>query len=397
MSKIEVKNLYKIFGKQPDKAVELLQKGESKENILNQTGQVVGLRNVSFSIKEGEIFVVMGLSGSGKSTLIRCLNRLIEPTRGEIFIDGENVTDMSYHQLLRFRRERLGMVFQSFALFPHMTVQENAEYGLKVQGIAKKERERKACAALETVGLQGWEKNSPQQLSGGMRQRVGLARALANDPDILLMDEAFSALDPLIRREMQDELMALHAKVCKTIIFITHDLDEALKLGDRIALMKDGEIVQTGTPEEILTCPATEYVARFVEDVDKTKVLTASQVMKKPEPVVYLKDGPRVALHKMKDHGISSIFVLDKNRRLKGLMMADKAAEAVRKGITAIEECLEPDFGRVDPNTPVKDLFPLMARVQGPVAVVSEEDRLLGIIVRGSVLAGLAGGENEND
>lgn len=393
MAKIEVKNLYKIYGKNPDSALKLLKEGVKKEEILKKTKQVIGLDDVNLSIDEGEIFVVMGLSGSGKSTLIRCLNRLIEPTSGSIIIDEEDITKMSYEQLLQLRRKKLGMVFQSFALFPHLTILENTEYGLKVQGVAKGEREKKARQSLETVGLQGWEERLPQQLSGGMQQRVGLARALANDPDILLMDEPFSALDPLIRRDMQDELMTLQQRLKKTIVFITHDLDEALKLGDRIALMKDGKVVQIGTPEEILTAPATEYVERFVEDVDKTKVLTAEQVMKKPEPVVFIKDGPRVALRRLKEHGISSIFVVDRDFKLISLLMAEKAAEAVKKGDKDLTNYIEKDITKVAPETMVKDMFNLMAETPGPVAVVSQEEILLGIIVKGAVFAGLAGGE----
>ena len=392
MVKFEVKNLYKIYGKNPDSALKLLKEGVKKEEILAKTKQVIGLDDVNISIDEGEIFVVMGLSGSGKSTLVRCLNRLIEPTSGSIIIDGEDVTKMSYDQLLQLRRKKLGMVFQSFALFPHLTILENTEYGLKIQGVAKEEREKKALQALETVGLQGWEKSLPQQLSGGMQQRVGLARALANDPDVLLMDEPFSALDPLIRRDMQDELMTLQQKLKKTIVFITHDLDEALKLGDRIALMKDGKVVQIGTSEEILTAPATEYVERFVEDVDKTKVLTAEQVMKKPDPVIFIKDGPRVALHKIKEYGISSIFVVNRDFKLIGLLMAEKVAGAVKKGDKELNNYIEQDFIKVSPETLIRDMFNLMAETPGPLAVVSPEDKLLGIIVKGAVFAGLAGG-----
>jgi len=396
MNKIEVKKLYKIFGKQPKKAVQMLQNGADKEELLSKTNNVVGLNNVSFSVKSGEIFVIMGLSGSGKSTLIRCLNRLIEPTSGEIYIDGENITKMDHNQLLQLRRKKMSMVFQSFALFPHLTVLENVAYGLKVQDINHQERKEKAKKALEIVGLQGWGDSYPQQLSGGMCQRVGLARALANDPDILLMDEAFSALDPLIRGEMQDELIDIHHKMGKTIVFITHDLDEALKLGDRIALMKDGEIVQIGSPEEILTTPATDYVARFVENVDKTKVLTAMHVMKKPEPLIYHKDGPRVALHRMREYGISSIFMVGKNNQLKGLVLAEKAAEALQNGEVTLENYLQSDLLKIEPTTPLKELLPLMAKAQGPAAVTSSEGRLLGVIVRGSILAGLAGGAEIN-
>lgn len=393
IEKIEIKNVYKIFGLHPEKAVDLLKKGKSKDEILSETKSVVGLKDVSLSVKSGEIFVIMGLSGSGKSTLARCINRLIEPTSGEIFIDGENITSMSYKELLQVRRKKMGMVFQNFALFPHLNLLDNVAYGLKVQGVSVAKRYEKAAHSLESVGLAGWEKYYPQELSGGMRQRVGLARALANDPDILIMDEAFSALDPLIRQEMQDELMNLQDKMNKTIIFITHDLNEALKLGDRIALMKDGKINQIGTPEEILISPATEYVARFVEGVDKTRVLTASHVMKKPDPLIYPKDGPRVALLKMKEAGISSIFVVNKQKQIQGLLYAHKAAEALKAGADTVIPYLNTDYAKVPPETYINDMFDLMANAQGPVAVTSPENHLLGIIVRGAIFAGLAGGE----
>lgn len=391
---IEIKNIYKIFGPHPERALALLKKGKSKDEILSETKNVIGLKNVSLSIKSGEIFVIMGLSGSGKSTLARCINRLIEPTSGEIYIDGENITAMSYQELLQVRRKKVGMVFQNFALFPHLNLLDNVAYGLKVQGMSVHDRHEKAAQSLAIVGLEGWEKHYPDQLSGGMRQRVGLARALANDPDILLMDEAFSALDPLIRQEMQDELMKLQDKMNKTIVFITHDLNEALKLGDRIALMKDGTINQVGTSEEILISPATEYVARFVEGVDKTKVLTAAHVMKNPDPLLYIKDGPRVALRKMRESGISSIFVVDRQKRIQGLLFAQSAVEAVQAGDDTVTSYLDTDYAKVPPDTYINDMFDLMANVQGPVAVTSPEDQLLGIIVRGSIFAGLAGGES---
>ena len=396
MVKVKIKNLYKIFGKQPERAIKLLEEGKTKEEILKRTNQVVGLVDVSLSINAGEIFVVMGLSGSGKSTLVRCLNRLIEPTKGEILIDGKNIVEMSYKQLLEVRRKKMSMVFQSFALLPHLTVMDNVAYGLKIQGVPRDQRVEKAKQTLNTVGLQGWEDSYPQQLSGGMQQRVGLARALANDPDILLMDEAFSALDPLIRGDMQDELMDLQSKMNKTIIFITHDLDEALKLGDRIALMKDGRIVQIGTSEEILQSPATSYVERFVENVDRAKVLTAESVMKKPKPVVYLKDGPRFALRKMKEHGISSIFVVDQGKKVKGLLIAERAAQAIKDGSKRLGGYLETDYAKVPPNMIVSDIFKLMDRGL-PVAVTSQEDQLLGIIVRGAIIQGLAGEVGNNE
>lgn len=394
IEKIEIKNMYKIFGAQPQKAYELLKKSKNKDEILAETKTVVALNDVSMSIKSGETFVVMGLSGSGKSTLTRCINRLIEPTSGEIYIDGEDITKMSYKELLQVRRNKISMVFQNFALFPHLNLLDNVAYGLKVQGVPLVERHEKASQSLNGVGLSGWEKHYPQQLSGGMRQRVGLARALANDPDILLMDEAFSALDPLIRQEMQDELMNLQDKMNKTIVFITHDLNEALKLGDRIALMKDGKINQIGTTEEILISPATEYVTRFVEGVDKTKVLTAAHVMKKPDPLIYAKDGPRVALLKMKQAGISSIFVVDRQKKIKGLLYAYKASEALQAGADTVVPYLDTDFAKVSPETYINDMFDLMTAVQGPVAVTSSENHLLGIIVRGAIFAGLSGGES---
>src|SRR5699024_2934173 len=279
----------------------------SKSEILEQTGNTVGVNRASFSVDAGEIFVIMGLSGSGKSTLIRLVNRLIEPTEGNIYIDGDDLSKMDKKSLRKVRREKLSMVFQKFALFPHRTILENAEYGLEIQNVPKEERQKKAKDALEMVGLGGYLHQAPGQLSGGMQQRVGLARALANDPEVLLMDEAFSALDPLIRKEMQDELIDLQASMKKTILFITHDLDEALRLGDRIALMKDGSIVQIGTPEEILVKPANDYVEKFVEDVDRSKILTAQHIMKRPETVNIDRHGPRVALERMRAEGISSI------------------------------------------------------------------------------------------
>ena len=300
MAKIEVEGLYKIFGPHPKKAMHLLSQGKTKDEIMADIRHGVGVDNASFKVEEGEIVVVMGLSGSGKSTLVRCLNRLIMPTAGKILIDGSDVLTMGDDELRQLRQRKMGMVFQNFALFPHRTVRENAALGLEIQGMEREERLKLADEALAMVGLEGWGDSYPRQLSGGMQQRVGLARALALSPDILLMDEAFSALDPLIRRDMQDELINLQEKMHKTIVFISHDLDEALKLGDRIILMKDGAIVQIGTPEQILTSPATEYVARFVEDVDITKVLTAETVMKRSEAVAYLRtDGPRACLRKI--------------------------------------------------------------------------------------------------
>lgn len=395
MNKIHVKNLTKVFGSNPKEGVKRLQQGQTKEQILRETGMTVGVNNASFEVKPGEFFVLMGLSGSGKSTLIRLINRLIEPTDGEVLIDGQDITKMNKNDLMQTRRKKLSMVFQKFALFPHRNVLENVAYGLEVQGVEKSVREEKALKAIEDVGLKGYENSYPDQLSGGMQQRVGLARALANDSDILLMDEAFSALDPIIRKEMQDELLQLQSKLGKTILFITHDLDEALKLGDRIAIMKNGEIVQIGTAEEILENPANEYVYNFVEDVDRSKVLMASNIMKKPDVITTWKDGPRVAMKKMEDAGLSSIFVVDKDKNLKGILTIDAAIKAYKEN-KWVEDVLESDFHTTAPTTPLSELIGLAAESKYPIAVV-EENKLVGIIVRVSILSGLVLGKEQSE
>lgn len=390
MIKIEVKRLTKVFGKRYKHAIKLLEEGKTKAEILKETGMTVGVNQASFKVYSGEIFVVMGLSGSGKSTLIRLINRLIEPSAGSVLVDGVDLAKMDKNELREIRRKKLGMVFQKFGLFPHRTILENASYGLEVQGMDKKQMYDKALFSLKNVGLEGYEDQYPGQLSGGMQQRVGLARALANDPDILLMDEAFSALDPLIRKEMQDELLKLQSSMQKTIIFITHDLDEALKIGNRIALMRDGMIEQIGTPEEIMTNPANDYIRRFVEDVDRSKVFSAKHVMKPPETIDVEKHGPRVALQRMKQVGISSIYVTNSHRELVGVITAEAASEAVKKGNTNIDDVIEKKVPVVDPDLPLNDLFEIIYDTPVPVAVV-ENKILKGIIVRGSVLGALAG------
>lgn len=392
---IRVRHLTKIFGPHLERAVQLLRQGKDKAAILKELGAMVGVNQATFDVYPGEIFVVMGLSGSGKSTLLRCLNRLVEPTEGEVWIGDQEITRLDEKAMRHIRQKRISMVFQQFALFPHRTVLDNVAYGLEVQGVPRSERLERAEKMLSLVGLTGWESQLPGQLSGGMQQRVGLARALCNDPDILLMDEAFSALDPLIREEMQDELLNLQSQMQKTIVFITHDLNEALKLGDRIALMLDGSIVQIGSPEEIISNPSNDYVARFVRGVDITKVLTAQDVMKKPEPTITPKDGPRVALKRMRDWGISSIFVVERNRRLLGLLTADAAFHATEKGERDILPLLSQDFSRVAPEQPIEEILPVVASAKAPLAVTDEDHRLLGVIVRGSVLEALAakGGE----
>lgn len=393
MSKIKVNELTKIFGKKPEKALKMLADNHSKQEILVKTGHTVGVNNVSFEVEEGETFVIMGLSGSGKSTLIRCLNRLIDPTSGSIHVNDKDVTKMDKHQLGDLRRGKISMVFQSFAIFPHRTVLENTAYGLKVSGVSEDERLKTAAQTLKLVGLSEYKDQYPSQLSGGMQQRVGLARALATDPEILLMDEAFSALDPLIRKEMQTELMQLQTDMEKTIIFITHDLDEALRIGDRIALMKDGEIIQIGTPEEIMISPETEYVKKFVEDVDRSRILTAEMIMVTNTPVVsYPKDGPRVSLRSMKKNDLSSIFVVDRQQKFLGIVTAEDALKAVENNETNLDTILNRDSPTALPATPLNEMFALLTGKNEPLAIVDDNGKFQGVVVRGNVMAKLAEG-----
>ncbi len=396
LPKVKVNHLTKIFGKKTKPALEMIRANKSKTEILEKTGATVGVYDVNFEVEEGEIFVIMGLSGSGKSTLIRLLNRLIEPTSGNIYIDGQDISSLDKEGLREVRRNKMSMVFQNFGLFPHRTILENTEYGLEIRGVPKEERQPKAEKALENSSLIAFKDQLPSQLSGGMQQRVGLARALANDPEILLMDEAFSALDPLIRREMQDELLDLQENVKKTIIFITHDLNEALRIGDRIALMKDGQIMQIGTGEEILTNPANEYVRTFVEDVDRSKVLTAQNIMVPALTTNIEIDGPTVALKRMRQEEVSMLLAVDKKRQLKGVVRAEKALEA-RKNGTSLVECVDPEIQTIDKDMLVNDIFPLIYDAQTPLAV-TDNGKLLGVVIRGSVLEALAETEvNEHE
>lgn len=392
MSKIKVEELTKIFGKKASKASSLLSQGKSKTEILKETGATIGVNKASFSVEEGEIFVIMGLSGSGKSTLVRLLNRLIEPTSGKIWLDGKELSSLNKKELLEVRRKSMSMVFQNFGLFPNRTINRNVEYGLEIQGMDKEEREKNAAESLALVGLAGYGEQYPSQLSGGMQQRVGLARALANNPDILLMDEAFSALDPLNRKDMQDQLLDLQDKMKKTIIFITHDLDEALRIGDHIMIMRDGSVVQTGSPEEILAHPANEYVEKFIEDVDRSKVYTASNVMIRPEIVNFEKDGPRVALKRMREAGTSSVFVVKRNRELVGIVHAAEVSKLVKENITSLETALHRDVPTTGLDAPLAEIMDTISTTTIPIAV-TEDGKLKGIIIRGSVLAALSGNE----
>ncbi|CAM3820941.1 quaternary amine ABC transporter ATP-binding protein [Alicyclobacillus pomorum] len=394
---IELKNVTKIFGTRKAQALQLLQRGIGKEEILKQTGATVGVNQVSLTVKQGELFVLMGLSGSGKSTLLRCLNRLVEPTSGLIRIDDTDILSLSKKDLLRFRQTKMAMVFQHFALLPHRTVVENVAFGLELQNVSKADRLRIAREKLSLVGLEEWADYYPEDLSGGMQQRVGLARALANDPDILLMDEAFSALDPLIREDMQTELLQLQHRLHKTVVFITHDLNEALRLGDRIALMKDGQIIQCGTPDDIVSNPANEYVARFVRGVDLTKVLVAADVMKRPSPLLRLKDGPRVALRTLRDAGLSSGFVIDDARTLQGIVSVDALVTAVAEKKLSVSECSLEDVTPVRKDTSLDALLHRIVHSKYPLPVVDDKARLEGLILKSSILEALTSQGGEAD
>jgi len=395
--KISCQNLWKIFGPDPQHALTLIKDGMTKEEILDETGHVIAIRDISFDVKEGEVFVIMGLSGSGKSTLIRCFNRLIEPTKGQILVDGVDLAAMNETELRVARRHKLCMVFQQFALFPHRSVIDNVAYGLEVQGMDKEERHERAMGVLDMVGLTGWEYGYPDELSGGMQQRVGLARALAVDPEILLMDEPFSALDPLIRRQLQDEFINLMATVHKTIVFITHDLNEALKLGERVAIMKDGQFVQLGNPEDIVAVPADEYVTEFVRDVPRGKVVSVRNIMREPEVTLYSWQGPKVAIHDMREKGIQYAFVMDPGRRLRGIITFDEAKQAIKEGVTRLSKMVKGNALQIGPDQPIEELIPLAATTDNPVAVIDEDERLIGEVPRVALLWGMTAEENNND
>ena len=384
---VQARNLYKVFGRRPKEVIKRLEAGASRGSLAHLgTAAVI---DASFEVRAGEIFVVMGLSGSGKSTLIRMLNGLLEPSSGSVDVLGSSITGVPAAELRDVRRRSISMVFQHFALLPHRTVLDNAAYGLEVQGVPLAERRERAMRVVQRVGLAGWEDKLPGELSGGMQQRVGLARALASDTDILLMDEAFSALDPLIRREMQEQLVELQAELGKTIIFITHDLNEAMFLGDRIAVMRDGRIVQVGTPEEILTDPANDYVAQFVQDVDRARVLTASSVMEPVRALVSVSAGPRAALRVMRDMQTSAAFVVGDGRRYLGVVRDRDVMRQVKASETDLAAVLRHDGGTVTGETQLADMFGAAIESELPVAVVDDRERLLGVIPRVTLLGAL--------
>ncbi|BCL72262.1 Glycine betaine transport ATP-binding protein opuAA [Vibrio nigripulchritudo MADA3029] len=381
---IEISQLSKVFGTKPMSVIERVENGDSKESILADTGHTVGLRDINLQINKGEIFVIMGLSGSGKSTLIRHFNRLIDPTKGKIIVEGIDVMSLDTKGLEDFRRHKMSMVFQRFGLLPHRTVIENVAYGLEVQGIDKKQRVAKSMEWLETVGLKGYENQYPSQLSGGQQQRVGLARALCTDAEILLMDEAFSALDPLIRSEMQDQLIELQEKLHKTIVFITHDLDEALRLGDRIAILKDGQLVQVGAPEEILLQPADEYVEAFVKDVNRARALTVETVMQPPayrvsaktieEALVQMKQLKNEYAYHVTEDGYQGVLTKE------GLQDA-----AAMKDRTVICDELYEEVPAVSPDAVLEEVLPDTMCCDYSLPVVDEEGNLKGELERSAV------------
>ena len=386
---VRAEGLYKVFGRRTHDAVERLRNGTPREQLDGATAAVI---DASFEVRRGEIFVVMGLSGSGKSTLIRMINGLHDATAGRLQINGQEITTISDKKLREIRRTSISMVFQHFALLPHRTVVDNVAYPLELQGVGQAEREARASEILDLVGLAGWGDKLPKQLSGGMQQRVGIARALAADTDILLMDEAFSALDPLIRREMQEQLVELQQKLHKTIIFITHDLNEAMFLGDRIAVMRDGRIVQIGSPEDILTDPANDYVEQFVQDVDRARVLTAANVMEKPITVVADGAGPRTALKTMRDAYSSAAYVVDRNRTLVGTIEDRDAIKLVRKGERSIASIIRKDAVTVGADDVLMDLFIPSVESKLAVAVTDTDGHLVGVIPRVTLLAALGPG-----
>lgn len=386
-------NIWKIFGPHPEHIKQTLDPNLSRDDILEQTGHVVAVKDVSFGVHKGETFVVMGLSGSGKSTLVRCISRLIEPTSGQVIIEREDLMAMDEKQLRGLRRRKISMVFQHFGLFPHRKIIDNVAYGLEIQGIDKTTRHARATEVLEMVSLNGWENHYPGELSGGMQQRVGIARALAVDPEILLFDEPFSALDPLIRREMQDELINLQKMMQKTIIFITHDFLEALKLGDDIAIMKDGEVVQIGTPQHVIMNPADDYVDEFTKDVPRSRVLTASSIMEACEVVVSENDSPETCLSLMESQNSPIAFVLYENGKFADICLREQVKGAIKANQPVVKSVIGNHHPTVFPDTMLADLIPLIAASDIPVPVVSQSRKLMGAVDRAAVILAFGGDE----
>lgn len=383
---IKVENIVKLYGKNKAEAMKLLKKDMSKDDIQKKTGVTVALRNTSFEIKRGETFVIIGLSGSGKSTLVRCFNKLNKPNSGKILFDGRDIEVFSKKELQEYRRNKISMVFQSFGLMSHRNVLDNVAYGLEVKKMPKAERELKAKEVIDMVGLSGWEDYAISSLSGGMKQRVGLARALANDPEVLLMDEPFSALDPLVKREMQFELLLLQKKMQKTIIFITHDINEAFKLGDTVAIMKDGEIIQIDTPEDMVSNPADDYVEKFINSADKTIILSAKHVMITPLCLIRTNDSPSLAIEEMRNTGFSTAFVVTHEMKFLGIITIEDAIKAKKEG-SKLASFIKTDLQTVHEDTLINNLLEITAVSDHPIPVTDEDNTLKGIISKAAVLS----------
>lgn len=385
---LSVKNLYKIYGSEKNKAVKMKQSGTDKNVIYKKTGSTIALWDVSLDIKKGEIFVIIGLSGSGKSTLVRCFNLLNKPTKGEILFEGKSINKFNKQELNDYRRNKIAMVFQNFGLMSHRNVIGNVEYGLEVKGIPKEERHKKAKEMISMVGLDGYENEPISSLSGGMMQRVGIARALANDPEILLMDEPFSALDPLVRKDMQFELLSIQRKLDKTIVFITHDINEAFKIGDKVAIMKDGEVIQVATPEEMSSDPANDYVKLFIDSADKTQVISVKNVMTTPNSIVRLKDNPIFAINMMRTNKVSSAYVVTDKMKLEGIITIDDAIRANKEKLT-IADVLIKDIATTTPDTLLNDIISVAAETKYPIAVINGDESLKGIVTKADVLSSI--------
>lgn len=384
---LRMDHVNKLYGPNKSEAARMMQNGSNKDEVYKQTGCTVALWDVTFDVPEGEIFVVIGLSGSGKSTAVRCFNKLTEPTDGGVYYRDQNVMEMPQKELLEYRRNKISMVFQSFGLMSHRNVMNNVAYSLEVRGMSRDEREKKAIEAISMVGLDGWAYQSCDQLSGGMRQRVGIARALVSDPEILLMDEPFSALDPLVRKDMQFELLQIQRKLKKTIVFITHDIDEAFKMGDTVCIMKDGKVVQIGTPEELTMNPADDYVKEFIESADRSKVATVKNIMITPSSIVKCKESPDRAVRVMRDNNLSSVVVIDNDMQLKGILTLQEALEARGSGKHAEDLCKQ--IPNVGPDTMVSEIIPMASEAWYPIAVTDEGGGLLGLVTKASILSSL--------
>lgn len=385
---LRVEKVSKLFGSEKNRAMRMKNAGVDKDTIYDKTGVVVALWDATLEVKEGEVFVIIGLSGSGKSTLVRCLNMLNKPTAGRIFFRDQDINKFNKDELNDYRRDNISMVFQQFGLMSHRDVIGNVEYGLEVKGVPADERRKKAEEMIAMVGLEGYENESISSLSGGMKQRVGIARALANDPDILLMDEPFSALDPLVRKDMQFELLTIQRKLNKTIVFITHDIDEAFKIGDRVAIMKDGEVVQVASPEEMSENPANGYVQQFIDDADKTQVISVKNVMITPNSIVKLRDSLNYAINTMRTNGVSSAYVVGDKMRLEGVVTIDDAVRARKEGL-GIKDIIIRDINTTGPDTLLSDIMPMATVTPFPIAVVDENNSLKGILSKVHVLSSM--------